>query len=203
MARLQSVIAEDTVSAEYFLRLHICVEALLKRWLFIGLHLKGVQYKTAQTAVRLHHDGIASLLELLPELCGLSYTGLKVSGNYKTLEDLFLNFSAKYRNYMVHGIFGNIGDGETLTLLIKTDKRFICEIQSFIEANGKPSLFAKPGAWGTPKASPATIEEVFQKHLKLKHLKNPPYTIEKVKDLWKGLENGNARKISPMTAAHG
>jgi hypothetical protein len=178
LGKIKLTLAEKTVSDEYFLRLHFCVEALLKRLFFIGLRLKGVQYKFSQMVAVTYHEGISSYIKTALRLCGIDHAELKRFNNYEVLEDLFINFSSQYRNQRVHGIRDEYTNPELLTALIQTDKGFVSELESFLKKTKRPSLFAPPGKWGAGRAKPKSLAAVYQELSLTQHKERSKYTKE-------------------------
>jgi hypothetical protein len=90
LARAQKTLASKTVSPQQFIKLHLTVEGIIKRLLFIGLRRNGVQYKTAQQAVAEYHEIKKDvILEKAWDLCGIDYKKtVSAVQDYKTMEKL-------------------------------------------------------------------------------------------------------------------
>jgi hypothetical protein len=182
------IINETEISDDYFLRLHFCVEAMLKRVLLIGLRLNGVQYRMAQIIAEIYHDPLHTYIDKAFGLWQITQTEMETFGNYKQLKDLFLKFTSYYRNKRVHGLAKAYTDTELLELCINIDKSFIKEIEKFLVKKYKLSLFDTPSAWGAKrgikKDSGAVYKELLNKN---KFPSKPEYTKEKVREILKGL----------------
>jgi hypothetical protein len=185
-AACRKILEETGVSDDYFLRLHFCVEALLKRLMLIGLRLKGLQYALAETISETYHAGIRDVLSTAFALCGIDYEKLKHFGSYAVLESLFLKYSAPCRNRRVHGVSPEYTDPEMLGLLIGIDKAFVEEIQAFLKQNNRPSLFDPPRKWGAVRGKPkddlrAVYKELFGQK---PPSPRPGYTRDRAKELF-------------------
>jgi hypothetical protein len=189
------ILEETEVSDNYFLRLHFCVEAVLKRLMLIGLRLKGLQYAQAETIIKTCRTGIKDCLSTVFNLCGLDYKALKQYGRYAVLEDLFLNYSVPCRNLRVHGVSAEYTGPEMLGLLIGIDKAFVEEIQAFLKENGRPSLFDPPGKWGAVRGKPKDDLKAVYKGLIVKNPAppRPKYTREQAQELF-GRASGRQTK---------
>ncbi len=186
----QNIFANQILSDEYFLDLHISIESYLKRILFIGLRKNDVKYKMAQDAIIKYYEPLPVLIEKAWTLIGIDYKNdVQRFGNYKAIEDYFLNFTSKYRNYRVHGVYDEIRDPVLLQCLILFDKAFIDEIDSFLISKKLPKVFDEPNQWGarTVRSSAESIENIFDRLLGgKKNLKKPKYLKS---DAQKALKN--------------
>ena len=99
------IINETEISDDYFLRLHFCAEAVVRRLFLIGLRLQGVQYTIAeQIAEEYNASGLQNHIKKVFSLCGIDYNKLKSFGKYAALESLFFKFSTRHRNLRVQSI---------------------------------------------------------------------------------------------------
>ena len=173
----------DTVSDSHFLKVHYYSEGYLKRLLFIGLRLNGVQYKTAQQIIVKYHEPLGNMIEQAWNQVGLSCVTIRKDNRYKMIEDYFLHFSAKFRNYRVHGIYDKLNDDELLRILIAIDRNYIYTCEAIIERNGKPSAFSTPGSWGARTGKKESLEDAFKRVFKNKvKPKTQKYSKEEAKD---------------------
>jgi len=187
-AQCIKIINETEISDEYFLRLHFCVEAVIKRLFLIGLRLQGVQFAIAKKIVEEYPMmGLKKQIKKVFGYCNIDYNKHLTSGNYAQLETLFFEFTSRHRNRRVHGLSPAIVDKELLKLLINADKKFIMEIEATIKALGKPSVFDTPKKWGADYVTDKTASTVFTN---LFGRENPelPLPEEKVAEILKGIK---------------
>jgi len=181
LRKCKEVFEQNEISDQYFLNLHFYVEGFLKRLLFIGLRLSDVQYKAAQDAITKYHEPLPLMIQKAFILSGFDYkNGLCKFKDYKKIEEYFIGFSSKYRNYRVHGILDTLKDEELIEMLITIDKLYISIIVEFIKSNNKPSVFDKPKDWGAKVAKKKSMEDIFDNILKVK-MKKQKYNKEDVK----------------------
>lgn len=167
LTTLQKILTKKEISDDYFLQLHFCVEAVIRRLFFIGLRVKGVQYRIAQEFVQeCPPGGLRNHIPLVLGFCEVDYNELKKSGNYYDLETLFFEFARCYRNRRVHGLSLAITDTELLKLLIAIDKSYVNELMRTLKNLGKPSLFDNPGKWGAKRQQKKDIPVELQKLFK-------------------------------------
>jgi hypothetical protein len=187
LAVCRKILEKTELSDGYFLRLHRCVEAVLKRLLFIGLRCRGLCRVPAETIAETCRcrAGFGGYPAEVFTLCGIDYGALTRFCSYAVLEDLFLNYSAPCRDRRVHGASPAYTDLETLGLLVDIDKAFVKELQFFLNQNGYPSLFDPPGKWGARRGNPkddgAVYRELFGKEPKPPR---PGYTREQAKAIF-------------------
>ncbi len=182
LKQCQKILNKNEISDEYFLELHFCIEGCIKRLLFIGLRLNGVEYKTARESIDKYYKPFPSMLEVAFSLAGFDYKkDLCKYKNYKEIEEFFLGFSTKYRNYRVHGVMDKISskNNELLKTLITLDKLFIKTINDFIAEEKGVTIFDKPRKWGAKKGTINNFKEVFDNILKTKS-KNQQYSKDDV-----------------------
>ena len=187
LTECKKILAETGISDEYFLRLHFCVEAIIRRLFLIGLRLKGMQFRIAQSFVDDYHAGLRDHIRKVFCCCGVDYDDFKASNKYACLEKLFFEFTSRWRNRRVHGLYPAITDTELLKLLINTDKSFVNEIEAMLKKMGKPSLFDTPGKWGATRVKTkdiaAVCKEVFGKKSSSK-----PMSSQEAADMLKGIK---------------
>ncbi len=164
LKQCKKILNKNEISDEYFLELHFCIEGCIKRLLFIGLRLNGVEYKTARESIDKYYKPFYKMLEQAFSLTGFDYQkDLCEYKNYKEIEEFFLGFSTKYRNYRVHGVMDKISskNNELLKTLIRLDKLFIKTINDFIAEKKGITIFDEPKKWGAKKGTINSLEEVF------------------------------------------
>jgi hypothetical protein len=187
LTECKKILDETGISDEYFLRLHFCVEAIIRRLFLIGLRLKGMQFRTAQSFVDEYHPRLRDHIRNVFGCCGVDYDKLLASEKYATLEKLFFEFTSRWRNQRVHGLYPVITDTELLKLLITADKSFINEIEAMLKKMGKPSLFDTPGKWGATRGKTkdvaAVCKEIFGKKSSPK-----PLSSQEAADMLKGIK---------------
>jgi hypothetical protein len=182
LERAQQTIAESAVSLPYFIKLHLTVEGLFKRLLFIGLRKNGIQYKTAEQAIAEYWEPANHVIKKAWTLCGMDYKHTVLSDpQYKIMQNLFTGFTSKYRNCLIHGNDGALHNEELVKTLIQVDKLFIRSIETVLKTNNKPSLFEPPRAWGIKPGTITSLDEVFTKLLEDKKIKESPLSLEEVK----------------------
>lgn len=177
LKKIKKILANEDNSDEFFIRLHIALEGYLKRLLFIGLRKNNVQYKTGLEAIVKYHSRLPDMISKIWTLLGINYKNdvLKY-GKYQILEEYMLNFTSKYRNYRVHGIYDEIRDQELLNVLIIIDKKYILEIEEYFKSKKLPSAFDEPKKWGAKIAQIKKIDDVFNNILGTKTMKKQKYT---------------------------
>ncbi|OQA93942.1 MAG: hypothetical protein BWY27_00008 [Bacteroidetes bacterium ADurb.Bin234] len=162
LSKCKTILEQKNISDEYFIKLHITLEGYLKRLLFIGLRTKDVQYKTAQESITKYHEILPNMISKIWLILGIDYKNdLLKFGKYKILEEYVLNFTSKYRNYRVHGIYDEIKDHELLRCLILIDKAFINEIEKYLKTKKMPSAFDEPKKWGAKVSKIKSVDDVF------------------------------------------
>jgi len=185
LTSFRKILAENAITDDYFLRLHFCIEAIIRRLFLIGLRLQGVQFRIAQTIVDEYPPmGLEKHLKNVFDHCGIDYAELKTHDKYAKLEELFFNFTSPWRNRRVHGLSSNITDTELLKHLITADKRFIKELETSLKKMGKPSFFDTPKKWGAkriPNQNESLISQGYYKKGK------PPMSKEEAAKMLKNL----------------
>jgi len=180
---------ENEISCERFVRVHCCTEAIWKRLLLIGLRLNEVQYKEAELISDNYYDYKKdNYMKTILELCGLKYNELLSFGCFKELLELYIYFSCRHRNRLLHGDALTYSDKDLLELLITVDKCFIDEINAFLKEKGKPTVFASPGKWGAKQGERMERTKIYKDFLK-KKMKE--HTTIKRKDAERILKNLN------------
>ncbi|GHV86027.1 hypothetical protein AGMMS50230_16350 [Spirochaetia bacterium] len=183
LERAQKTLSSKAVSLRQFLQLHLTVEGIIKRLLFIGLRNNRVQYKTAQVAIGEYYEGDkTSIVKKAWDLCGIDYEKIvSKDRNYKIMENLYWEFSSQYRNLLVHGNDDALRDKELLKTVMQVDKKFIDSIEMVLKTQNKPSLFEQPRKWKIGKGTIADVDDVFKNYLGTKRPKKPTLTLEEVK----------------------
>ena len=183
LEQAKKTLASQEISQPQFIKIHLTVEGIIKRLLFIGLRKNGVQYKTAQQAIAEYYESNkTTILEKAWNLCGIDYQKtVSADPAYKTMENLFLAFSSKYRNILVHGNDGALHDIELVKTLIQVDKKFIQSIEFALKNNNKPSFFEPPKAWGIKNGTITDIDEVYRTLLQFKRKNGNIPLLEDVK----------------------
>lgn len=182
LAECRSVLSSIEISDNYFLKQHFYMEGYLKRLLFIGLRLNSVQYKMAQDVIAAYHEPLEKMIERAWSLSGFDYKhDVSNYGNYKSLEIYFVKFTAKYRNYRVHGVYDKIKDDELLELLITINFRYFNICNSYINSKGRPSVFNEPKDWGAKKGLQENMAQVYSRLLNNIKPKVEIYTKEDIR----------------------
>jgi hypothetical protein len=176
LERAKKTLASKAISLQQFLKLHLTVEGLIKRLLFIGLRKNGVHYNTARQAIGEYYENSKkAIVKKAWNLCGIDYdTIVMANHDYAVMENLMLEFSSKYRNQLIHGNDGALHDTSLLKTLIHIDKKFIAAMEAVLKSQGKPSLFEQPRRWCLEKSSVTETAVVFQKFLGEKNKPNKP-----------------------------
>lgn len=181
---LQSVFESKSgnITTIDFINIHRGVEAYLRRLLFIGLRLNGVQYKTASEVVCMSYSNNRDLIKNTIKLISLNTIALEdleeQNSDFKALLQLFFEFTSVYRNRVFHGVEGEIYDSLTLQYCYLIDKSLIVEFELSLQYFGFKSAFETPKAWGASRSvNPEKFDQVINR-LKLGKLsKNPMSTI--------------------------
>lgn len=176
LAECQKILSAVEESDGYFLKQHFYIEGFLKRLLFIGLRLHNIQYNTAQEVIVAYHEPLGKMIERAWTISGFDYRDVIEFGIYKDLEGFFVNYTAKYRNYRVHGIYDEIKDLDLLRLLTTINYRYYKTCNEYILYKGKPSVFDKPTTWGAKIGKQETIPEIYARLLKGVKQKDTKYS---------------------------
>ncbi len=177
LGECQKVLSAVEESDSYFLKQHFYIEGFLKRLLFIGLRLNDVQYNMAEEVIIAYHEPLEKMIERAWTISGFDYKNDVVKfGAFKDLEGFFVNYTAKYRNYRVHGIYDEIEDPDLLRLLTTINYRYYKICNEYISHKGKPSVFDKPIKWGAKIGKEETILEVYSRIFKGVKKKDQKYS---------------------------
>jgi hypothetical protein len=170
----QKTIKSKTVSLQQFLKIHLTVEGVIKRLLFIGLRINGVRYKTAQQAIAEYYEkDKTAIIKKAWNLCGIDYEKtVRKKPDYTTMENLVFEFSSKYRNQLIHGNDGAIHNQNLLKTLIQIDQKYIAAIEAVLKSQNKPSLFEQPRKWQLEKSVITDKNEVLKNLLGIKNPKD-------------------------------
>ncbi|MDR3046077.1 MAG: hypothetical protein LBU51_00485 [Bacteroidales bacterium] len=188
----KKLLSKKSKTDTYFLDLHFCLEALIKRLLFIGLRLNGVQYKDAQNFLaRYDPMGLKKSLNKAWELIGISLQELECYPNYQVLYKLVFEFTSQYRNARVHDKKNKYDNKDLLELLITIDKRFIDEIRKILKEKKNADIFDKPKQFGAvtvrERRDPEEIlQKVFNKQGRL--TTESKYSIEEARTMVTNLQ---------------
>jgi hypothetical protein len=192
LEKCKALLSKKSKTDAYFLKLHFCVEALIKRLLFIGLRLNNVQYKDAQGFLtRYDPQGLRNMLKRAWELIGISENELAAYPKYQKLRELVFEFTAKYRNDRVHGKRDEITSKDILELLITIDKLFIDQMRTILKDKKNADIFDKPKQFNAGKVNDKRdSQDILKKVIggRGRLFDNPKYTPEEVKEI---LENLN------------
>jgi len=172
---------------------------MFRRLLLIGLRLKGLQYNDAVHISENYYEGMGEkFIKRVIEYCGIDYQELIRFGDYKILQDLFVKFTKRHRNRLMHGVALTYTDEKMLELLISIDKRLILELEAFFAQKKKLSFFDPPKKWGAGKVKEkADIDKICKELFGKKLPPQPEYTMKNVPDIMKKLgkkEKGKAEK---------
>jgi len=143
-----------------FLDIHRYMEGYLKRVLFIGLRLKGVQYKNAEFIVSKIQLDIATAIG--KSWFFLDQSGSKNGAFIKALEskhpdlfilkEVFITFCSRYRNQVAHGLIGQISGQDAIDLLCHVNLSFYKAIEAMLQAEFSCSAFDTPTLWGASRS---------------------------------------------------
>ena len=178
-----------TKDSAYFLKSHIYMEAYLKRVMLIGLRLQGVQYKKSEKIILLSYFPLGKFVN--KAICLLDSSNIrdekKISlwntehPDFFLLRELVLNFSAKYRNQIVHGTIDEMRNQELIDCLCHTNISFVEEFECTLDARFGKSAFAKPRDWGANQGINEEISNSVER-LKLRELVMPPMSLDDAKE---------------------
>ena len=189
LTEFQEILKDTTVSTEQFLRVHCCIEELFRRLLLIGLRLKGVQFKeSAAISVIYYSNKRIETMEMILKYCGIDYKEMRKFRNFEILQTLYLQFTSRHRNRLMHGEALTYSDKELLELLISVDKSFIGEIQAYLTSISKPSIFDTPAKWGAKKGIKADIKKVYRDLFGKDMKPQPEYDRKKALSIMKKLK---------------
>ncbi len=169
-----------------FLLLHRYSEAYLKRVLLIGLRLRGAQYESSKKIVE---NTYLTTKALIPKcMVLLMRDGTKQKDvekmllskypDFIDLQNLFLEFTSKYRNILAHGLIDEIKDAELLDTLCLTNKRFIQCFERVLQSEFGHSAFDTPKCWGAIRGLAEDIEKTVSR-LRLGSITSKPMTLAK------------------------
>lgn len=183
LKNIRSVLEEDpgAYDSNHFLKIHIHVEAYIKRLMLIGLRLKGVQYDDSVTIVQSVFIPIAKLIDKTLFLIDPStasehsiIAGLKNKHtNFFALKGLVTDFTSIYRNRLAHGTIENLPDQDLIDCLCHTNKSFFRSFEHLLKTEFGHSAFDKPGDWGAKAGHAASIQTTISKFKLGREAKKP------------------------------
>jgi hypothetical protein len=133
---------------EYFLKIHFYVEGILKRLMLFGLRKLGLQYRTAINFIKKYNSHtIENLIDDTFRLLKIDPKIINGVSKFSELKNYVIEFSSKYRNLRVHGIYDKISDSNLLQALIGCDYYFIRKLEIILKKANIPSFYEKPSAW--------------------------------------------------------
>jgi hypothetical protein len=189
LTQMQKRLANKNCLDADFLEMHICVEGLLKRALFIGLRLHKVQYRDAQQFIKVYNpNGVKTLIKQALKLLDIP---VAASPKFEALEELVVEFTAKWRNLRLHDIHDEITDKPLLKLLIGIDRAFMLELCRLIKQEKKAGVFDKPALFKAVRVkNQRDPKEILASVLGEGSLGHPvKYTQEKAEKMFAALKN--------------
>jgi len=173
------------ITTYYFMKSYRACESYFNRIVFIGLRLKGIQYSQAEKIIRTTfmpiRDSLRKGLSLIDEQKGKKIIQQEAVQNSF---NLFLGFSAPYRNLVSHGVLTEISDQRTLELLIELNIKMLKEIEHEIGKTFNLSILDEPQKWGARKSKKVFTENEINE-LKLGHDAREPISIGEAERLYK------------------
>ena len=146
---------------EYFLKIHFYVEGILKRIMLFGLRKMGLQYKTSVKWIRQYNSKtVENLINDTFKILKIDQNIVKGVSKFNELKEYVIEFSSKYRNLRVHGLYDKITDYNLLQALIGCDYYFIKILETVLEKAKIPSFYEKPSAWGIKKGTISNVENL-------------------------------------------
>jgi hypothetical protein len=189
-SRLKEVFTKppSVLDSDYFFKTCVHLEGYVKRVMFIGLRLRGVQYSNGEKVVDSTYIQTANLIEKVLWL--IDKSGSKqgdVVGKLKIkhhdffiIKETVLKFSAPYRNRLAHGTIAKLHDQEMIDYLCHVTTSFIDAFELLLKSEHGQSAYDKPGDWGAIQGKPELLESTV-KRLKLGSLVKEPLTLNAVK----------------------
>jgi hypothetical protein len=173
-------------TTESFIRVHRHLEGYFKRVMLIGLRIHGVQYETSTRIIdSVHMHAIAQIEKAIVLLDGTSRKHAVVIKEAKrednavfVLIELFQNFSALFRNRLVHGVIDNVRDQDTLDSLFDVDLGLFNEFESMLRKKHSRSGFDQPKEWGAKPGEKESIDSIIARLRLGKISPNPIATID-------------------------
>lgn len=168
--KLQTALSTKSTSEDFF-KTHRYLEGYIKRVFLIGLRLQGVQYDNSVKIVdgTYLHTGalIEKVLHVLSCNAGTQRdTILKLNAahaDFFKLKELFLKFTAPYRNRLAHGTIEELKDQELVDWLCHINRAFFKEFEKMLQSEFGQSAFDEPGAWGAKRGIAEAIEVTVKK----------------------------------------
>jgi hypothetical protein len=176
----------SNITTTDFVNLHVGIESYLKRLLFIGLRLNGVQYKTATEVVSMTNLQNRQLIKKTIKLISQNKKTLTDFENhntdFKVILDLFFEFTSVYRNRVVHGVDEIIYDNTILRYCYFIDKCLIREFEMTLISHGFNSAFDTPKTWGASRSKNTENFDEIIKRLDLGKIAKTPRGIISVQN---------------------
>ena len=187
LTKFREILADDTISTTQFLHVHCCVEELFRRLLLIGLRLQDVPSKDAAAISESYYTNRReNHFKTIVGFCGLDHSKLMKFGSFNTLWALYLDFTTRHRNRLMHGVALSYSDEELLKTLIHVDKSLIREFEAFLKHENKPSFLDEPRKWNAKRVTEkADVNEICKTLLHGNMPKPPVYTKTKAAAMMK------------------
>ena len=175
-------------TSEEFFKTHRYLEGYIKRVFLIGLRLQGVQYENSVKIVEGTYIPTGALIEKVLYILSCdagtqqdTILRLKTTHpNFFKLKELFLKFTAPYRNRLAHGTIEELKDQDLVDWLCHINRSFFEEFEKMLNNEFGQSAFYEPGAWGAKRGIPEEIESTVKK-LRLGSIVPVPMELSAVK----------------------
>jgi hypothetical protein len=136
----------------FFKDCHIACESYFTRLMLIGLRMNGISYRQTSEVTKDSFLSIRDTLEKALILIDKEKGPLVVKEvNLKNGLELFIKYSAGYRNKLQHGAIEEINDPIVLKLVIDINLSLIREIEFYLNKYFNLSAFNTPGEWGAKR----------------------------------------------------
>jgi hypothetical protein len=184
LQRCKECLDKPEFTDEYFLKIHFYLEGIFKRIMLFGLRKLKMQYKTATKFIRLYNSGsVENLINDTFEILRIDNNVIKGVSKFDELKKYVIEFSSKYRNLRVHGLYDKITNHDLLQALIGCDYYFIKKLETILKRANIPSFYEKPSTWGIKKGTVTNVGDILI-YVKLSGFIQEPkkmkYSIEKV-----------------------
>ena len=162
LQRCKECLDNPEFTDEYFLKIHFYVEGILKRLMLFGLRKMGLQYKTAVTFIKRYDSkNIEFLIDDTFKILRIDGAIIRGISRFDELKEFVIEFSSKYRNLRVHGLYDKITDNNLLQALVGCDYHFIKKLEIILERAKIPSFYEKPSAWvGVNKGTVSSVGQL-------------------------------------------
>lgn len=129
------------------------VETYFRRLVFIGLRLKGVSYKQAQSVIMNKFIRTDTALKTALRLINKEKApNVLEKESIKAISGLFMKYSRPYRNMIEHSGVGGITDTQIIRICIDINIFFIKEMEHQIVKELGHSAFVEPKEWGAKRS---------------------------------------------------